>query len=49
MMLCEALQRYMDITLLGATCVLVAELGRVELNWKCHCLGVTPGAHGGQC
>lgn len=23
-MLCEALQRYMDITLLGATCVLVA-------------------------
>lgn len=28
---------------------IVLELGRVELNGKCHCLGVTPGAHGGQC
>lgn len=27
----------------------VLEPGRVELNWKYHCLGVTPGAHGGQC
>lgn len=28
---------------------LVLELGRVELNGKCHCLGATPGAHRGRC